>query len=124
MQIKVKPNRFFAPMGCPICGHGFKLREVEFEAYDDAGEYLGSLCEECCERDIEGLRAALHEHAAGIRNWADALDALADEVIMLPSAEEIAVATRGWCNWDDCTEIAAEGKLFCEVHDASYIVDD
>jgi hypothetical protein len=94
VHIKVTLNNSFVRTRCVICGAGFKMWHLAYDAYDEDGERLGVLCEVCCTLDVEALRTTLREQAAALRAEADDLEALADDDFRLPSAADVAAAQR------------------------------
>ena len=74
--------------GCRFCGDRIYTEPVMMTWMDDTGR-PNYCCEKCFESGAEGIRAQLKQHAAELRDRADAEDALADGVILAASPSEL-----------------------------------
>jgi len=78
-------------VGCMICGEGFDLGEVAYDALteDAPHEMIGAVCEACMVLSEAELRQRLRDAADALRHEAERLDARAAEPLHLPNAQEI-----------------------------------
>jgi hypothetical protein len=78
-------------VGCMICGEGFELGEVAYDAVteDAPHEMLGAVCGACIVLSEAELRQRLRDAAEALRQEAKRLDARAAEPLHLPHPQEI-----------------------------------
>jgi hypothetical protein len=76
---------------CTICGEGFELGEVAYDAVteDAPHEMLGAVCQACIVLSEAELRQRLRGAAEALRQEAERLDARAAEPLHLPPPQEI-----------------------------------
>jgi hypothetical protein len=76
---------------CMICGEGFGLGEVAYDALteDAPHEMLGAVCQACIVLSEAELRLRLRDAADALRREAKRLDALASGPLHLPPPEDI-----------------------------------
>jgi hypothetical protein len=76
---------------CMICGEGFQLGEVAYDAVteDVPHEMLGAICRACIILSEAEMRQRLQDAAEALRQEAERLDARAAEPIHLPPPQEI-----------------------------------
>jgi hypothetical protein len=76
---------------CAICGAGFRLGEVAYDALaeDAPHEMLGAVCQACIVLSEAELRQRLRGAAGALRREAERLDALAAEPLHLPHPQDI-----------------------------------
>jgi hypothetical protein len=87
MRIISHHNHHYIHTGCLVCGNRCELGTVAHDAYDDAGEHLGSVCDACMALPPDEIRATMHAHADTIRAHADDLDSLAEDSLLLERTE-------------------------------------
>ena len=78
-------------VGCMVCGEGFDLGEVAYDALteDAPHEMIGAICEACMVLSEAELRQRLRDAAAALRQEAARLDARAAEPMHLPPPQDI-----------------------------------
>jgi hypothetical protein len=76
---------------CVICGAGFRLGEVAYDALaeDAPHEMLGAVCQACIILSAAELRQRLRDAAEALRQEAKRLDALAAGPLHLPPPQDI-----------------------------------
>ena len=70
LEIKLESNGMLFRVGCWLCEHSFRLDVLVAIPYID-GEKKGFLCERCLEQGPEGIRKALLDRAAHLREWTE-----------------------------------------------------
>jgi len=82
MQIRLlNTDQFYVPSRCATCGARFTPEAVLALAYDQAGVALGTICDECLHAGRGMLAQRAQGYAAQLRQHADALECVADEVL-------------------------------------------
>jgi hypothetical protein len=78
-------------VGCMICGEGFDLGEVAYDALteDAPHEMIGTVCNACMVLPEAEMRQRLRDAAEALRQEAKSLDARAAEPIHLPNSQDI-----------------------------------
>jgi hypothetical protein len=78
-------------VGCMICGEGFRLGEVAYDALaeDAPHEMLGAVCQACIVLSEAELRQRLRDAAEALRQEAKRLDVRAAEPLHIPSPQDI-----------------------------------
>jgi hypothetical protein len=78
-------------VGCMICGEGFDLGEVAYDAVteDAPHEMIGAVCDACVVLPEAELRQRLRDAAEALRQEAERLDARAEEPIHVPYPQDI-----------------------------------
>jgi hypothetical protein len=78
-------------VGCMICGEGFDLGEVAYDAVteDAPHEMIGAVCDACIVLPEAELRQRLRDAAEALRQEAERLDARAEEPIHVPYPQDI-----------------------------------
>jgi hypothetical protein len=78
-------------VGCMICGEGFELGEVAYDAVteDAPHEMIGAVCQACFGLSEAEMRQRLRDAAEALRQEAERLDARATEPLHLPHPQEI-----------------------------------
>jgi hypothetical protein len=78
-------------VGCMICGEGFDLGEVAYDAVTEHAphEMMGTVCEACMVLSEAEMRQRLRYAADALRQEAERLDACAAEPLHLPHPQEI-----------------------------------
>jgi hypothetical protein len=76
---------------CVICGEGFDLGEVAYDALaeDAAHEMLGAVCQACIILSEAELHQRLRDAAEALRREAERLDAFAAEPLHVPPPQDI-----------------------------------
>ena len=78
-------------VGCMICGEGFDLGEVAYDALaeDMPHEMIGAICNACMVLSESAMRQRLRDTAEALRHEAERLDARAAEPMHLPNPQDI-----------------------------------
>ena len=78
-------------MGCIICGEGFDLGEVAYDAVTEDAPHamIGAVCEACMVLSEAEMRQRLRDAADALRQEAERLDARAAEPLHLPHPQDI-----------------------------------
>jgi hypothetical protein len=78
-------------VGCMICGEGFDLGEVAYDAVTEDAPHamIGAVCEACMVLSEAELRQRLRDTAEVFRHEAERLDARAAEPIHVPPPQDI-----------------------------------
>jgi hypothetical protein len=78
-------------VGCMICGEGFELGEVAYDAVteDAPHEMIGAVCQACFGLSEAEMRQRLRDAAEALQQEAERLDARATEPLHLPHPQEI-----------------------------------
>jgi hypothetical protein len=78
-------------VGCMICGEGFDLGEVAYDALAEDAPHamLGAVCEACMVLSEAEMRQRLRDTADALRQEAERLDARAAEPLHLPQPQDI-----------------------------------
>jgi hypothetical protein len=78
-------------VGCMICGEGFDLGEVAYDALAEDAPHamIGTVCEACMVLSEAELRQRLRDTADALRQEAERLDARASEPLHLPHLQDI-----------------------------------
>ena len=78
-------------VGCIICGEGFDLGEVAYDALaeDAPHEMIGAICHACMVLSESAMRQRLRDAAEALRHEAERLDARAAEPMHLPNPQDI-----------------------------------
>jgi hypothetical protein len=76
---------------CMVCGEGFRLGEVAYDALaeDAPHEMLGAVCQACIVLSEAELRQRLRDAAEALRQEAKGLDALAAGPLHVPPPQDI-----------------------------------
>jgi hypothetical protein len=78
-------------VGCMICGEGFELGEVAYDAVTEDAPHgrLGPVCHACIVLSEAEMRQRLRDAAEALRQEATRLDARATEPLHLPHPQDI-----------------------------------
>ena len=78
-------------VGCMICGEGFDLGEVAYDALTEEAPHamIGAVCEACMDLSVAEIRQRLRDTADALRQEAERLDARAAEPIHVPHPQDI-----------------------------------
>jgi hypothetical protein len=78
-------------VGCMLCGEGFDLGEVAYDAVteDAPHEMIGAICDACIVLSVAEMRHRLRDAADALRQEAERLDARAAEPIHVPPSQDI-----------------------------------
>jgi hypothetical protein len=91
MYIIAHWNGHGSRVGYMICGEGFELGEVAYDAVteDAPHEMIGALCQACIVLSESQMRQRLRDAADALRQEAKRLDARATESLHLPHPQDI-----------------------------------
>ena len=90
-------------VGCMICGEGFDLGEVAYDAVTEDAPHamIGAVCEACIVLSEAEMRQRLRDAADALRQEAERLDARAAEPIHVPPPQDIRPTRRHIRRMDD-----------------------
>jgi hypothetical protein len=87
MDIKIERNNVYVNWICCACGKEFELEAVIATAYVN-NEEIGGVCPMCLKEGSAGIAQRMREHAAMLRQHAQALEWFAAQPINAPPFTE------------------------------------
>ncbi len=94
MKIYIESNDFEEKCLCQVCGRVFIPHEVIARAYNENGDYLSEVCQQCLASGSEGISHNLRQRAESLRLMASALENIARSEIEAPSIEHYLTANQ------------------------------
>lgn len=104
MKITIKRNEAFTGSTCVICGTTFPPDIIIATASSDDGQKTyGAVCPTCIQGGLEAMRASLRQRVQHLRDQAEELLAIADD---LEQEVERRIVSPSWGEWQEAHLLA------------------